>query len=159
MSNGSEPALHRLWPAAEGKVPPETGQNPLSMYVMLAALRKVRSLPHDHVYPQWKSEELEMDKGRNGVLGVIFNIPYCWVKLNVNPQQDSSKLNWCLGVTLKWGMWSTDCVLRRETTFLLKAFPSRDAVDYKPKPQETFLIDVKKLALNVQIFTLKIRWN
>ena len=47
-------------------------------------------------------------------------------------------------------------MLHRETTFILRAFPSRDAVDYKPKPQETFLIDVKKLGLNIQIFTLKI---
>lgn len=77
-------------------------------------------------------------------------------KLYINPQQDSGKLSWCLGVTLKWRMWSTDCVLHRETTFILRAFPSRDAVDYKPKPQETFLIDVKKLGLNIQIFTLKI---
>lgn len=100
-------------------------------------------------------KSLEMDKGRNGVLGVIFSIPYCWVKLNINPQQDSVKLNWCLGVTLKQGMWSMDCVLRRETTFLLKAFPSRDAVDYKPKPQETFFNRCEKISLECPNFHLK----
>lgn len=157
MSNGDEPALHRLWPAAEGKLPPETGDRILSpcMWCWLLWGRSGVCLMTLCIH-NGNLKSLEMDKGRNGVLGVIFNIPYCWVKLNVNPQQDSGKLSWCLGVTLKRGMWSTDCVLPRETTFLLRAFPSRDAVDYKPKPQETFLIDVKKLALNVQIFTLKI---
>lgn len=55
MSDGDEASPAQTLPAAEVKLPRDWGQNSLSMYVMLAA-QQWSGLPHDHVYPQWKSE-------------------------------------------------------------------------------------------------------
>lgn len=69
------------WPEGGGQAALKTGgQNLLSIRAMLATLRKVRTLSCNHVFHSGNLQSPEMDKGRSGVLGVIFSISDCRVK-------------------------------------------------------------------------------